>query len=51
MWAGCREADNIPVGADPLRNALAEFEQHARRIIVGVANIKRLVQFEIVDVC
>lgn len=34
----------------PLRDRLADFERHARRFIVGIANSKRLVQFEIVDV-
>ena len=50
MRADRREADDVAIGSDAVRDALAELEQHARRIIVGIANIKRLVELEIVDV-
>ena len=46
MRTGCSEADNVPIGADAFRNALSEFEQHARRVIVWIVNIKRLIQLE-----
>ena len=45
-----READDVAVGADPARHALAELEQHARRVRVGIGDVERLVGFEIADI-
>ena len=43
------QSRQCPVRA-PCATALADFERYARRFIVGIADIKRLVQFEIADV-
>ena len=41
-----READDVAVGADAARNALAELEQNARRIRIRIRDGQRLVRFE-----
>ncbi len=45
-----READDVAVRADAGRHALAELQEHARRILVGIGNVQRLVDLEVANV-
>ena len=48
--ADSREADDIAIGSGTTWNLLAQLEQYARRIGIRIADIHRLVGFEIGDI-
>ncbi len=50
MRTGRRKTDDIAIGADAARDALAELEQHAGRIRIRIRDREGLVRFEIGDI-
>jgi hypothetical protein len=41
--ADCCEADDVTIGAYSVRNALTEFEQYSRCVVVWIADIERFI--------
>ena len=50
MRTGGREADDVAIGADPARHLLAELEQHARRVGIGISDVHRLIELQVADI-
>ena len=44
------EANDITLRPSPGRNALAEFDENARGIIIGICDVKRLIGLEVMHI-